>query len=88
MTSKPSAKVSRDEAIDKLVEVSLAAGPLGSVTDKYFTNTRMVVEANGEKQVTYAVFLRRRCIAALEPAERLIQRLVPEAKVTRFHDEG
>jgi nicotinate phosphoribosyltransferase len=88
MTSKPSAKVSRDEAIDKLVEVSLAAGPLGSVTDKYFTNTRMVVEANGEKQVTYAVFLRRRCIAALEPAERLITRLVPEAKVTRFYDEG
>jgi nicotinate phosphoribosyltransferase len=69
-----STKASRDEAIDKLVEVSLAAGPLGAVTDKYFTNTRMVVEANGEMQVTYAVFLRRRCIAALEPAERLIMR--------------
>jgi nicotinate phosphoribosyltransferase len=88
MTSKPSAKASRDEAIDKLVEVSLAAGPLGAVTDKYFTNTRMVVEANGEKQVTYAVFLRRRCIAALEPAERLITRLVPEAEVKRFFAEG
>jgi nicotinate phosphoribosyltransferase len=88
MTSTTTASLSRDEAIDKLVEVSLAAGPLGAVTDKYFTNTRMVVEANGEMEVTYAVFLRRRCIAALKPAERLITRLVPEARVKRFHAEG
>ncbi len=88
MTSTSPASLSRDEAINKLVEVSLAAGPLGAVTDKYFTNTRMVVESNGEMEVTYAVFLRRRCIAALKPAERLITRLVPEARVKRFHAEG
>jgi nicotinate phosphoribosyltransferase len=88
MTSKNNESLSRDQAIDRLVEVSLAAAPVSQMTDKYFTNTRMVVEANGDVDVTYAVFLRRRCIAALEPAERLIRKLVPEAKVTRFYNEG
>jgi len=88
MTSKKNQGLSRDEAIDRLVEVSLAAAPVSQMTDKYFTNTRLVVEANGDVDVTYAVFLRRRCIAALEPAERLIMKLVPQAKVTRFFKEG
>lgn len=88
MTSENSDSLSRDEAIDRLVEVSLAAAPVSQMTDKYFTNTRMVVEANGDVDVTYAVFLRRRCIAALEPAERLIKAIVPEAEVTRFYNDG
>ncbi len=88
MTPKKNQGLSRDEAIDRLVEVSLAAAPVSQMTDKYFTNTRLVVEANGDVDVTYAVFLRRRCIAALEPAERLIMKLVPQARVTRFFKEG
>ena len=46
------------------------------------------MEANGDVAVTYAVFLRRRCIAALEPAERLIKAIVPEAEITRFYPDG
>ncbi len=88
MTSENSDSLSRDEAIDRLVEVSLAAAPVSQMTDKYFTNTRMVVEANGDVDVTYAVFLRRRCIAALEPAERLIKASVPGAEVKRFYTDG
>jgi nicotinate phosphoribosyltransferase len=80
--------ISRDEAVDRLVELALSSGPLAYFTDKYFTNTRRIVEAKGDMEVTYAVFLRQRCIAALEPAERLIRRLVPEAEVTRFYREG
>ena len=78
----------RDSAIDEIVDVSLAAASLDAVTDKYFSHTRRVVEADGDCEVTYAVFLRRRVIAALEPAIRLIKRLVPEAEIIRFFDEG
>ncbi len=88
MLSNNSDSLSRDEAIDRLVEVSLAAAPVAQMTDKYFTNTRLVVEANGDVDVIYAVFLRRRCIAALEPAERLIKAIVPEAGIKRFYAEG
>jgi nicotinate phosphoribosyltransferase len=78
----------REKVLDHLVEVSLAAGPLSMITDKYFTNTSHIVASHREAEVTYAVFLRRRSIAALEPAIRLIKRLVPEAKITRFFKEG
>ena len=78
----------RDKAIDEIVDVTLAAGSLERVTDKYFSHTKRVVLADGDCEVTYAVFLRRRVIAALEPAIRLIKRLVPEAEITRFFEEG
>lgn len=74
--------------LDKLVEIVSAAGPVPALTDKYFTNTRHIVEAGGDVDVTYAVFLRRRSIAALEPVVRLIRKLVPEAEITRFYGEG
>lgn len=86
MTKKISA--GRLKVLDKLVEVSLSGGALGTITDKYFTNTSRIVSANGESNVTYAIFMRQRAIAALEPAIRLIHELVPEAKVTRFFEEG
>jgi nicotinate phosphoribosyltransferase len=78
----------REEALDKMVELMLAAGPVQCVTDKYFTHTRRIVEAHGDQEVVYAVFLRRRVIAALEPAVRLVSRLVPEAKIKRFFQDG
>jgi len=78
----------RSMVLDKMVEMALAAGPLPVITDKYFTNTSQIVAGEKEADVTYAVFLRRRSIAALEPAIRLIKALVPEAKVTRFFNEG
>lgn len=78
----------RDRAIDEIVDVTLAAGSLEQITDKYFSYTKRVVIADGDCDVTYAIFLRRRVIAALEPAVRLIRRLVPEAQVKRFYEEG
>jgi nicotinate phosphoribosyltransferase len=79
---------SRDTPIDKIVDLCLMAGPLSEQSDKYFTHTSRIVAAHGDVEVTYAVFMRRRVIAALEPAARLIQRLVPEARIQRFFAEG
>lgn len=78
----------RDAAINRIVDIVLGNGPIDEITDKYFTNTKLVVEANGDQTVTYAVFLRRRSIAALEPAIRLVSRLVPGAEIVRFYGEG
>ena len=78
----------RDAALDQLVELALAAGPVSAVTDKYFSHTKRIVEQNGDQQVVYAVFLRRRVIAALEPAIRLVRRLVPEARIVPHFREG
>jgi nicotinate phosphoribosyltransferase len=38
--------------------------------------------------VTFAVFMRRRVVAALEPTIRLIKRFVPDARIRRFYEEG
>jgi nicotinate phosphoribosyltransferase len=78
----------RDAVLDKIVDICLAAGPVEIQTDKYFTNTARIVAANGDVEVAYAVFMRRRVVAALEPAIRLLGRLVPTARVKRFFNEG
>ena len=75
-------------ALDRLVDIALAAGPLSAQTDKYFTNTARIVAANGDQEVTFAVFMRRRVIAALEPTIRMIERLAPGSRVKRFFAEG
>jgi len=88
MDTKPQKFPLRDAALDRLIDLTLAPGPVETITDKYFSNTRRVVEANGDCEATYAVFLRRRSIAALEPVIRLIARLVPEAQVRRYFEDG
>jgi nicotinate phosphoribosyltransferase len=74
--------------LDKLADIALAAGPIASQTDKYFTNTSRIVAENGDVDVTFAVFMRRRVVAALEPTIRMVKRLVPDARVKRFYAEG
>jgi nicotinate phosphoribosyltransferase len=74
--------------LDRLLALVEAAGPLGAQTDKYFTNTSRIVGAIGDTEVTFAVFMRRRVVAALEPAIRLARALVPGVKITRFVEEG
>ncbi len=74
--------------LDKMIEAVLTTGQVAELTDKYFTNTRKIVAASGDVDVTYAIFLRRRSIAALEPVIRLVQRLVPGARIKRFFAEG
>ena len=63
--------------LDRLIALALCAGPVAAQTDKYFTNTSRIVGANGDSKVTFAVFMRRRVVAALEPAIRLIRHFVP-----------
>ena len=41
---------------------------LSSVTDTYFLRTRDVVAEFGDTEVTYAIFMRRPVISALNPA--------------------
>ncbi len=53
-----------EKILDKLVDIALAAGPIGSQTDKYFTNTSRIVAAHGDTEVPFAVFMRRRVVAA------------------------
>ncbi len=79
---------SRDQALDLLVDLVLSAGPMGRITDKYFTHTRKIIEARKDVEVVYAIFMRRRVIAALEVARRLVKRLAPEAQVTTFFEDG
>lgn len=74
--------------LDRLIDLIEAAGPISGQTDKYFTNTSRIVATHGDKQVTFAVFMRRRVVAAIEPAIRLINHFVPDAKVKRFVAEG
>jgi nicotinate phosphoribosyltransferase len=88
MDMKVPATAGRDGVLDKIVDICLSAGPILSQTDKYFTNTARIVKTHGDAEVTYAVFMRRRVIAALEPTIRLINRLVPGTKIKRFFNEG
>jgi nicotinate phosphoribosyltransferase len=78
----------RDEVLDRIVDICLSAGPIDAQTDKYFTNTSRIVKANRDAEVTFAVFMRRRVVAALEPTIRIINRLAPGTRVKRFFNEG
>jgi len=78
----------QSEILDRLITLVDAAGPIAAQTDKYFTNTARIVAAHGDAEVTFAVFMRRRVVAALEPVIRLVNHFVPDAKVTRFVAEG
>ncbi|MDE2384747.1 MAG: hypothetical protein KGO53_09015 [Alphaproteobacteria bacterium] len=79
---------SQSQILDRLIALVEAAGPIPAQTDKYFTNTSQIVAAHGDAEVTFAVFMRRRVVAALEPCIRLVNHFVPEAKVKRFVEEG
>ncbi len=77
-----------EETLDRLADIALSAGPIAAQTDKYFTNTSRIVAAHGDSVVTFAVFMRRRVVAALEPTIRLIKRFVPDARIKRYYQEG
>ncbi len=76
------------QILDRLITLVDAAGAIEAQTDKYFTNTARIVAAHGDAQVTFAVFMRRRVVAALEPVIRLVNHFVPDAKIKRFVEEG
>jgi nicotinate phosphoribosyltransferase len=78
----------REAVLDKIVEMCLAAGPISIQTDKYFTNTAKIVREHGDVEVTFALFMRRRVVAAFEPAIRIVERLAPGSRIKRFFNEG
>jgi nicotinate phosphoribosyltransferase len=78
----------REAVLDKIVEMCLAAGPISIQTDKYFTNTAKIVKEHGDVEVTFALFMRRRVVAAFEPAIRMVERLAPGSRIKRFFNEG
>jgi nicotinate phosphoribosyltransferase len=78
----------REAVLDKIVDMCLAAGPVAIQTDKYFTNTSLIVKEHGDVEVTLALFMRRRVVAALEPAIRMVERLAPGTRIKRFFNEG
>jgi nicotinate phosphoribosyltransferase len=82
------AAAKREQALERLIDMVEQSGDVGFVTDKYFTNTRQIVEAVADTEATYAVFMRRRVIAALAPVLRLLVRYVPEAEIETFFAEG
>ena len=88
MIASPTLAADQAAILDRLISLIAAAGPISAQTDKYFTNTSRIVAAHGDEQVTFAVFMRRRVVAALEPALRLVNHFVPDAKITRFVAEG
>jgi len=88
MDQRTSLAARRDEVLDRIVDICLSAGPIEAQTDKYFTNTSRIVKAHGDAEVTFAVFMRRRVVAALEPTLRIVNRLAPGTRVKRFFNEG
>ena len=88
MDQRASLSPGAEAILDRLIALALCAGPIAAQTDKYFTNTSRIVGANGDSRVTFAVFMRRRVVAALEPAIRVIRHFVPDVEVRRLCAEG
>lgn len=61
---------------------------VSTLTDKYFSKTRQIVEKYGDVNVKYGVFLRRSVVVAIQPAIDLITAHSPDIKVTRHFEEG
>ena len=65
---------------------------LPSVTDTYFLKTKEIVSSYGDTEVTYAIFMRRPVISALNPAIDWLEEIVKERKgnvnIKRCFKEG
>lgn len=65
---------------------------LASVTDSYFTRTKSIVSKFGDTNVTYAIFMRRPVLSALNPAldwlSTILGKRNTKIKVRRFFEEG
>ena len=65
---------------------------LASVTDTYFLRTRDIVSSFGDTEVTYAIFMRRPVISALNPAMDWLKAIVKDrngnVNIKRCFKEG
>ena len=53
---------------------------LATVTDTYFLRTKNIVASYGDTEVTYAIFMRRPVISALNPAIDWLNQIIKERK--------
>ena len=62
------------------------------VTDTYFLRTKDIVSSFGDTEVTYAIFMRRPVISALNPALDWLQNIIKDRKgsvnINRCFEEG
>ena len=74
------------------IELRPNPSQLPSVTDTYFLRTRDIVSSYGDTEVTYAIFMRRPVISALNLAIDWLEQIVKERKgsvnIKRCFKEG
>ena len=65
---------------------------LSSITDSYFMKSKSIVSKFGDTEVTYAIFMRRPVLSALNPALKWLDNILKERNckinIKRFFDEG
>ena len=65
---------------------------LPSITDSYFTKSKSIVSKFGDTEVTYAIFMRRPVLSALNPALDWLESILKQRKckinIKRFFEEG
>ena len=90
--SKKESNTNLDKTDEWPIDLRPSPDQLPSVTDTYFLRTRDIVSSFGDTEVTYAIFMRRPVISALNPALDWLQAIVKErnssVNVNRCFNEG
>ena len=90
--SKKESNINLDKTDEWPIDLRPSPDQLPSVTDTYFLRTRDIVSSFGDTKVTYAIFMRRPVISALNPALDWLQAIVKErnssVNVNRCFNEG
>ena len=90
--SKKESNINLDKTDEWPIDLRPSPDQLPSVTDTYFLRTRDIVSSFGDTEVTYAIFMRRPVISALNPALDWLQAIVKErnssVNVNRCFNEG
>jgi nicotinate phosphoribosyltransferase len=90
--SKKESNINLDKTDEWPIDLRPSPDQLPSVTDTYFLRTRDIVSSFGDTEVTYAIFMRRPVISALNPALDWLQAIVKErnssVNVDRCFNEG
>ena len=90
--SNKESNINLDKTDEWPIDLRPSPDQLPSVTDTYFLRTRDIVSSFGDTEVTYAIFMRRPVISALNPALDWLQAIVKErnssVNVNRCFNEG
>lgn len=90
--SQKESNINLDKTDEWPIDLRPSPDQLPSVTDTYFLRTRDIVSSFGDTEVTYAIFMRRPVISALNPALDWLQAIVKErnssVNINRCFNEG